>query len=347
MRAFDLPPAASRSRTSRLGCSRSPTSAPTRAARSRRERSTTVGDRRVRVPRQRLRRGDRRADRRSGAGSRGRPPGAPGGRLGRGRGRAGRLDLRLARRRACGGRLGLPARGGFPDRRPPGSISRRTSCRRRGSTSCPRSRRPGCSRCRRCIPERTSPSPRPAGAAVPRGADPPEVSTEPWIDIPGEVLDVYRLVETLAAAARGASGAGAPDARASTTSTRASRRRAATSPTPRSPRSTTTRRRTRSAGHRDRRRPVGLRPRDGLEVLRPRLPGLHGEGLVRAEAVPADLHGDVRRRGRPLAVPTTQAGKAILEADPTRRDRSGSRSARRSRSPPPPAARSSTRSARS
>ena len=34
---------------------------------------------------------------------------------------------------------------------------------------------------------------RPAGAAVPRGADPPEVSTEPWIDIPGEVLDVYRL----------------------------------------------------------------------------------------------------------------------------------------------------------
>ena len=68
---------------------------------------------------------------------------------------------------------------------------------------------------------------------------------------------------------------------------------------------------------RDRRRAVGLGAGDGVRVLRDRVPGLHGEGLLRAEAVPADLHGDLRRRGgRRRPRPTTQAGKAILEAHP-------------------------------
>ena len=40
---------------------------------------------------------------------------------------------------------------------------------------------------------------------------------------------------------------------------------------------------------------------DGVQLLRPRVPGVHGEGLVRAEAVPPDLHGDVRRRGPAVA----------------------------------------------
>ena len=65
------------------------------------------------------------------------------------------------------------------------------------------------------------------------------------------------------------------------------------------------------------RRPVGLGAVDGVPVLRPRVPGLHGQGLVRAEAVPADVHGDVRRDGRtPRPAPTTQAGSKILERHP-------------------------------
>ena len=46
---------------------------------------------------------------------------------------------------------------------------------------------------------------------------------------------------------------------------------------------------------RDRRRPVGQLARDGLQLLRPRVRGLHGEGLLPAEALPAQPHADVRR----------------------------------------------------
>ena len=56
--------------------------------------------------------------------------------------------------------------------------------------------------------------------------------------------------------------------------------------------------------HGDGRRPVGHRALDGVRVLRARLPGVHGEVLVRAEAVPP--RGDAHvRRGRD-AVPVDE-----------------------------------------
>ena len=48
---------------------------------------------------------------------------------------------------------------------------------------------------------------------------------------------------------------------------------------------------------RDRRRAMGLGAGVRVPDVRPGVPRVHGEGLVRAEAVPADHHGDVRRRG--------------------------------------------------
>ena len=53
-----------------------------------------------------------------------------------------------------------------------------------------------------------------------------------------------------------------------------------------------------AAGHRDRRRPVGLVARLRLRLLRPRVQGLHGEGELRPEALPPRADGDLRRRRR-------------------------------------------------
>ena len=50
-------------------------------------------------------------------------------------------------------------------------------------------------------------------------------------------------------------------------------------------------------GDRDRRRPVGERPRLRRRRLRARGQGLHGPGELRPEAVPPDPHGDLRRVG--------------------------------------------------
>ena len=44
--------------------------------------------------------------------------------------------------------------------------------------------------------------------------------------------------------------------------------------------------------------------------------GVHGQGLLSSEAVPADLDGDVRRAGRREPERRTQAGKKVLEQDP-------------------------------
>ena len=175
-----------------------------------------------------------------------------------------------------------------------------------------------------------------------------EVSTDPWIDIPGGVLDVYRLwrpsplhravrlekaLQTTARIyfkyegrlARGQSQAEHGD-RAGLLQQGGGHE---------------------AARDRDGRRAMGVRPRDGGEVLRHRLPGVHGEGLLRAEALSPHLHGDVRGRGRAVAVPD-DAGRARRSSTRIRSRpvRSASRSARRSRSPRPPGERSSTRSAR-
>ena len=71
-------------------------------------------------------------------------------------------------------------------------------------------------------------------------------------------------------------------------------------------------------------------------AVRPRGQGLHGPRELRPEAVPADPHGDVRRRGRrqPVARPRTTGARSSARR-PTARARSGSPSAKPSRTPPP------------
>ena len=56
-----------------------------------------------------------------------------------------------------------------------------------------------------------------------------------------------------------------------------------------------------AADDRDRRRAVGLVAVVRLRPVRPRVHGLHGAGVVRAEAVPQDDDGDLGRRGRAVA----------------------------------------------
>ena len=144
-----------------------------------------------------------------------------------------------------------------------------------------------------------------------------EVSTDEWIDIPGEVLDIYRLwrpsplhratrlEQALQTPARiyfkyeGVSPAGSHKPNTAVAQAyynkEAGTKRIATET---------------GAG------PVGLGARDGVRVLRDRLPGLHGEGLLRAEAVPAHLHGDVRRRGDGVAVADDAGGQGDPGGEP-------------------------------
>ncbi len=86
---------------------------------------------------------------------------------------------------------------------------------------------------------------------------------------------------------------------------------------------------------RDRRRPVGKRARVRLQAVRPRVQGLHGSRLVRAEAVPplADP-GLGRRRSSPARPRTRTPAARSSPSIPTRPAASGSRSPRRSRTPP-------------
>ena len=89
----------------------------------------------------------------------------------------------------------------------------------------------------------------------------------------------------------------------------------------------------RAAHDRDRRRPVGHRAVVRVRAVRPRVQGLHGAGVVRAEAVPQDPHGDVGRARSCRHRSTT----------PTTRARSASRSATRCATP----RRATTRTTRS
>ena len=125
-----------------------------------------------------------------------------------------------------------------------------------------------------------------------------EVSTDEWVDIPGPVLDVYKLWRPTPIRARperpsipgphllqvrGGSPAGP------------------TSPTPPSPRRSTTRRA--SPGSAPRPGPAsGAAPRLRLCPLRPGVQGLHGPRLLRRQAVPALDHGDLGGECHPVAV---------------------------------------------
>ena len=129
-----------------------------------------------------------------------------------------------------------------------------------------------------------------------------EVSTERWIDIPGPVLDVYRLwrptplyrarrlEQALQTPAHiyfkyeGTSPAGSH--KPNTAIAQAYYNKEAGDP---------------AAHHRDRGRAVGVGAVVRLPGLRAGVPGVHGEGLVPAEAVPAGVHGDVRGDGPRLA----------------------------------------------
>ena len=165
-----------------------------------------------------------------------------------------------------------------------------------------------------------------------------EVSTEPVDRHPRRGDRRLPAVAALAAVPRDAARAGAPDAGAHLLQVRgrvagrvaqAEHRRAAglLQQGGRHP----------ADRHRDRRRSVGLGDGDGLQLLRARVRRLHGAGVLRPEAVPADLHGDLRR-GACVASPSDTDEQRAL--DPGRAPglapaRSASRSARPSRTPPP------------
>ena len=141
----------------------------------------------------------------------------------------------------------------------------------------------------------------------PMGLIAQEVSAEPWIDIPGEVLDILRLWRPtpLVRAERLERALGTPA-------------RIYFKDESVSPAGLAQDEHVGAAGvlqpgrghaapdHRNRRRAVGHRVRVRVRAVRPRGEGLHGARLVRAEAVPARAHGDVgcvggavtRRRAR-------------------------------------------------
>ena len=89
------------------------------------------------------------------------------------------------------------------------------------------------------------------------------------------------------------------------------------------------------AHHRDRRRPMGLVARLRRRAVRPRGQGLHGQGLLRSEALSAGADGDLRRDLRRQPEQRDQ----LRPRHPRRQTRirpaaSASPSPRRSRSPP-------------
>ena len=88
--------------------------------------------------------------------------------------------------------------------------------------------------------------------------------------------------------------------RTSTTSTRASLRRSH-KPNSAIPQAYANKRGVQAPVHGDRRRPVGLGARAGLQPVRARVRGLHGRRELRPEALPARDDGDLGRHGNPLA----------------------------------------------
>ena len=125
---------------------------------------------------------------------------------------------------------------------------------------------------------------------------------------------------------------------ASTTNMRASRRPAATSPTPRSPQAFYNQARPASGSSRPRPAPGSGAPRSpspaqffGLEVQ-----SLHGQGELRPKALPARADGDLwRHRASPARATRPTAGRAILaEVARIRPAASASPSRKRSKSRP-------------
>ena len=128
-----------------------------------------------------------------------------------------------------------------------------------------------------------------------------EVSAAPWIDVPGEVLDILRLWRPtpLVRAVRLEKALGTPARiyfKDESVSPAGSHK-----PNTAVPQAFYNHRDGRAqADHRDRGRAVGHGVGVRLRAVRSRPQGLHGAGLVRAEALPADRDRDLGRRGRAL-----------------------------------------------
>ena len=153
----------------------------------------------------------------------------------------------------------------------------------------------------------------------PMGLIAQEVSTEPWIDVPGEVLDILQALAADAAGAGRASRACPRHAGADLLQGRVGlARRARTSPTPPCRRPSTTRpRASRASSTETGAGQWGTALVVRVRAVRPRVQGVHGAGVVRAEAVPQDPDGDVgcaRSCRRPSTTPTIPARSASPSA---------------------------------
>ena len=135
----------------------------------------------------------------------------------------------------------------------------------------------------------------------PMGLIAQEVSTDGWIDIPGEVLDILRLWRPtpLVRATRLEEYLGTPARiyfKDESVSPAGSHK-----PNTAVPQAFYNKAEGIDPAHdRDRGRPVGDRAVLRVPAVRPRLQGVHGAVELRAEAVPPDHDGDVGQRGGPV-----------------------------------------------
>ena len=159
----------------------------------------------------------------------------------------------------------------------------------------------------------------------PMGLIAQEMSPEPWIDIPGEVLDILRLWRPtpLVRAERLEQALGTPARiyyKDESVSPAGSHKTNTAVPQAFYNRAEGIERISTETGAGQ----WGTALSFACAPVRPRLQGVHGAGELRAEAVPQDPHGDVGERGRRVARRRPRVTPA----------RSGSRSAMRSAMPP-------------
>ena len=157
----------------------------------------------------------------------------------------------------------------------------------------------------------------------PMGLIAQEVSTESWIDVPGEVLDVLRLWRPtpLVRAERLERALGTPARiyfKDESLSPAGSHKPNTAVPQAFYNRAEGVARLATETGA----GPMGIGARVRVRAVRPRMHGVHGARVVRAEAVPQDPHGDVGRRGRrrhPSTSPTIPVRSACDQRRGARR----------------------------
>ena len=214
--------------------------------------------------------------------------------------------------------------------RPPGT----TRSRPRGSTCCRSCPRRCSRRCTRAPRSRSAPT---TSRRCSRWAlIAQEVSAEPWIDIPGEVLDILRLWRPtpLVRAERLERALGTPARiyfKDESVSPAGSHK-----PNTAVPQAFYNKAEgVHAARHRDRRRSVGDGAVVRVRAVRPRVQGVHGAGVVRAEAVPPGADGDVGRarscRRRSTTRPPRLARPRDQRRGARRRDAATTRTTRSAR----------------